>query len=103
MACGRILGLVLLHQRSRHVVSLVPECEFVNGSRHALSDGEWSVAVVGSHCFIGEEVGGGGVFCHGCLQRAAYGGNGIVDREVCPLVGRHLCLRRIDVVAYLHL
>ena len=84
-------------------MSLVPECEFVNGSRHALSDGEWSVAVVGSHCFIGEEVGGGGVFCHGCLQCIAVGCCGKVDCKVCPLVGRHLCLRRIGVVAYLHL
>ena len=102
VACGWILGLGLLHQGGCHVVSLVPQREFVHGSRQMLSDGERSVAFVGSHSLIGEEVGGGGVFCHGSLQRAALVCNGIVHCEVCPLVGRQLSLRRIDVVAYLH-
>ena len=99
----RVLSLVLLHQCRCHVVSLVPQCEFVNCSSHVLSDGEWSVAFVGSHSLISEEIGGGGVFCHGCLQGIALIGNGIVHCEVCPLVGRHLSLRRIDVAADLHL
>ena len=102
VACGGILGLALLHQRCCHVVSLIPKREFVDGSLQALSDGERSVAFVGSHCLIGKEIGGGGVFCHGCLQRIAVGCNGIVHREVCPLVGWHLSLRRIGVVADLH-
>ena len=103
VACGGILGLVLLHQRNRHVVSLIPKRELVDGSRQALSDGERSVAFIGSHCLIGEEIGGGGVFCHGCLQCIAVGCCSKVDCEVCPLVGWHLSLRRIDVAADLHL
>ncbi len=102
MACGRVLGLALLHQSRRHVASLIPEREFVDGPHHALSDGKWSVAVVGRHCLVGEEVGGGGVFGHSSLQRAALGRCGIVHREICPLAHRHLRLRCIDVVANLH-